>query len=313
LTPQDFLPSCRVNMTKKTRNWLIVLAIMAFPFVLFLGFLVFMEGPVPPLTPLPNPNGYDDLVKADSMVTPLETNVDKMGGDELRKAVAANAAALALARTGLSKQCRVPVQYSESYISNHLDELAGIKRLARAFAAEGRWALLENRTNDAIQTFLDTIHLGNESAHGGVLIDELVGIAIESIGTSHLTNLVDHLDAGTCRETAASLEALDSQRQTWDEVMQQENAWSHGAFRGWSYELARLEERHSMNAIFADTRKKFNGRVQSTRQLIIVFAARAYELDKGHPPASAANLVPEYLKAVPQDPVTGTNMAYSPR
>jgi hypothetical protein len=42
-------------------------------------------------------------------------------------------------------------------------------------------------------------------------------------------------------------------------------------------------------------------------------AARAFELDKGHPPASASDLVPEYLKAVPQDPVTGTNMVYSPR
>ena len=41
---------------------------------------------------------------------------------------------------------------------------------------------------------------------------------------------------------------------------------------------------------------------------MVDLAARAYELDKGHPPASAADLVPEYLKAVPQDPVTGTNM-----
>jgi hypothetical protein len=29
-------------MTKKTRNWLIALSILAFPFVLFFGFLIFM-------------------------------------------------------------------------------------------------------------------------------------------------------------------------------------------------------------------------------------------------------------------------------
>ena len=45
---------------------------------------------------------------------------------------------------------------------------------------------------------------------------------------------------------------------------------------------------------------------------MIALASRAYELDKGHPPATAADLVPEYLKAVPQDPVTGTNLIYSP-
>jgi hypothetical protein len=41
---------------------------------------------------------------------------------------------------------------------------------------------------------------------------------------------------------------------------------------------------------------------------MIALAARAYELDKGHRPASATDLVPDYLKAVPQDPATGTNI-----
>jgi hypothetical protein len=32
-------------MTKKTRNWLIALSILAFPFVLFFGCLMFMNEP----------------------------------------------------------------------------------------------------------------------------------------------------------------------------------------------------------------------------------------------------------------------------
>ena len=50
-----------------------------------------------------------------------------------------------------------------------------------------------------------------------------------------------------------------------------------------------------------------------TRQLLIDLAARAYELDKGQSPANVADLVPDYLKAIPQDPFTGTNLVYSPR
>jgi competence protein ComGC len=46
--------------------------------------------------------------------------------------------------------------------------------------------------------------------------------------------------------------------------------------------------------------------------LIINLAARAYELDKGHRPASLNDLVPDYLKTIPQDPSTGKNMDYSP-
>ena len=49
-----------------------------------------------------------------------------------------------------------------------------------------------------------------------------------------------------------------------------------------------------------------------TSQLLIDLAARAYELEKGHRPASLADLVPDYLKAIPQDPVTGTNMVFPP-
>ena len=37
-------------------------------------------------------------------------------------------------------------------------------------------------------------------------------------------------------------------------------------------------------------------------------AVRAYELEKGERPKDITVLAPEYLKAVPQDPLTGTNL-----
>jgi DNA-binding transcriptional regulator YbjK len=154
--------------------------------------------------------------------------------------------------------------------------------------------------------------MGNESAHGGVVLDELAGIAMESLGVKQLQKLADQLDAKTCRETAATLETLDSQRQTWDEVMQQERDWSRRAFPGIRYELVRLVERNSMQKIDQLAEQKFENQQTKTRQLIINLAARGYDLDKGHRPASVANLVPDYLKAIPQDPITGTNMVYSP-
>jgi len=300
-------------MTRKTRNWLITLLILASPFLFFLGLLFFWAGePLPPLAPLPNPNGYDDLLKAQQMLSNDTGEYNETNTAQVQKVVAADAAALSLARAGLSNACRVPIQYSRSYISNHLEELAGTKRLARAFVAEGLLVEAEGRTGDAIRSYLDTIRLGNESSRGGLLIDELVGIAIEAIGAAHLQTLVPHLDAKTCRETAAALETLDARRQTWDEVMQQENSWSHAAYRGWRYELLWLASRKSVTPAIAATKRKFNQQEMRERQLMIDLAARAYELDKGHPPANLADLVPDYLKAVPQDPVTGTNIVYTP-
>ena len=250
-------------MTEKTRNWLLVLFIVAFPFVLFCGFLILMEEPIPPLAHLPNPNGYDDLVKAGKMLPDAAGDYDKMNQEQLQKAVSANAAAVSLARSGLSKQCRVPIQYSESYLSNHLDDLACFNRLARAFVAEGRLARMQNRPVDAAKSYLDTIHLGNQIMHGGLLIDEMLGVADVSLGERQFQNVVTNLDALACRRAAAGLETLDSKRQTWNELMQQENAWSHGTFGtfpGWRYDIIqwkgnfnRWKERKIVASIIATT------------------------------------------------------------
>lgn len=300
-------------MMKQTRNRLIAIFTLAFPFVLFLGFLVFMAEPLPPPTPMPNPNGYDDLVKAGEMVSTNTWDYDKANLEQLRETSAANAAALALARAGLSNECRVPLQFSQTYVEKHLSDLAGLKRLAQALIAEGRLAELENRPGDAIKSCLETVRLGIVSGRGGTLIDALVGMAIEHIGTDGLHQIAGQLDTPSCREAARALETLDAQRQTWNEIMAQEHDWSRRTFTGARYEIARLMEHKSLTAAESSCERKFKLQQSRTRQLILDLAARAYQLDNGHPPASAADLVPDYLKAVPQDPFTGTNLVYSPR
>ena len=154
------------------------------------------------------------------------------------------------------------------------------------------------------------MRLSNQSARGGILIDQMVGTAIKAMGTAHLQKLVDRLDAKSCRETAATLELLDAQRQSWADVFGQEEAWSRRTYTGPTYRIYRLLlDRMTANAV-QKAKRRFNEQEKKTRQLIIDLAARAYELDKGHRPANFADLVPDYLKAIPQDPFTGTNMTF---
>ncbi|HEY5296554.1 MAG TPA: hypothetical protein VIK59_01365 [Verrucomicrobiae bacterium] len=302
-------------MTKEKRNGLVVIVVLIFPFLFFLGCLISgLTSPTPPLNQsLPNPNGYDDFVEAGKMVASDTGNFDEMNEQQLQSLSDENSNALQMARAGFQKQSRVPIQFSEVYITSHLNDLANLKRLAQAFAAAGKLNEMENRPGDAAKSYLDVIHLGNESSRGGTLIDELVGIAIESIGRDGLQRISNQLDAKSCRESAVALENLDSQRQTLNEVMQQENDWSHKTFPGIRYEIVRLMTYKSLLPAQAAARRKFNQKEVKTRQLIIDLAARAYELDKGSPPANISDLVPTYLKTIPQDPVTGTNMIYSPR
>ncbi len=298
-------------MTVRTRNRLITFSILAGPFVFFLGLLLFWDAePLPSVPPLPNPNGYGDLVKAGELAITNSWNYEAMNQPQLRITVLADGEALSLARDGLGKECRVPLQFTASYPDQHLSELAGFKRLAQAFMAEGRFAGLRGRQGDAARSYLDTIHLGNQTARGGTIIDALVGLAIENMGVTGLQNVSSRLDTTTCRATAAALETLDSQRQPWDAVMRQECNWSRRAFPGARYEIVRLMTRNSLNKAYQSAEQKFDKQEGKTRQLMVDLASRAYELDKGHLPANLADLVPDYLKAVPQDPLAGTNMIY---
>jgi len=162
-------------MTTKTRNWLITIFILAFPFIAFFAFLISeMSGPLPPSTPLPNPNGYDDLVKAGQMIRGDIWDYDKANREKLRGIVLTNAEALALARSALSNQCGVTLQFSRAYLTNHLPELIGFRSVAQALATEGKLAENENRFNDAAKSYRDAIHFGNEAGRGGIVVDEIV-------------------------------------------------------------------------------------------------------------------------------------------
>lgn len=299
-------------MTSKTRNWLAALFILAFPFLVFLAFLFHeLNGPLPPLQPLPRPNGYDDLTRAGQQMSDTIGTFEAMDGEQLRAIVASNAAALLLARTGLSNECRVPLQFSRGYWTNHIQDLVALRRLAQAFAAEGRLAEKEGRFRDAARTDLDAIRLGVEAGRGGTTADGMVGIAIQSFGLQPLQNISGQLDARTCRETAATLEALRERRPAWADWAQQSDAWSRRTY-GWREPWLKWIHFSARRRNFQHAIDKINSMQHGEDQLMIDLAARAFELEKDRRPASPADLVPDYLKAVPQDPFTGTNLIDRP-
>ena len=91
-----------------------------------------------PSKPLPNPNGYDDFVKAGTMLSGKASDYSTMTQTELVTLVGTNAEALKLLRVGLSRECRVPNDYSSRYINRVLFELSSQKELALTLCAEGR-------------------------------------------------------------------------------------------------------------------------------------------------------------------------------
>jgi hypothetical protein len=137
----------------------------------------------------------------------------------------------------------------------------------------------------------------------------LVGVAIEAIGLSPAEKLLPKLDAKQCREFAAALETADLDEEPLQAIIDRDRAWGRRTY-GWKFELTHLLSFKSSQRTF----QTFTNRIQTMqariRQLMLSLAGRAYELEKGQPPKSPNDVVPAYLKAVPQNPLTGTNLKY---
>jgi hypothetical protein len=272
---------------------------------------VFLGAAAPKPTPMPNPNGYDDFVKAGQMLNGDPHKFSEMNEVELRSFVSTNEAAFSLAKTGLSRECRMPQDFSPTYMQQYYRQPMAIKALALTFCAQGKLAKLEGRTNDSVESYLQTISLGEKSSRGGFMIAKLVGIACEYLGREGLQSWAGSLDAQNCRKICQALEAIGKQEESADRVLAEEKKYiSQGSTLG--QKLAGLKEIFSIRDDMKDFTEKFQQNQLQRRQMMLAFAARAYELENGSHPASVADLVPAYLKSIPQDPVTGTNLVLKP-
>src|SRR4051794_20947606 len=81
-------------------------------------------------TLLPIPNGYEDLLKAAISAVPEGRALNQLDDDELRNLVNQNRSTLDLARLGLKRECRVPIQYQRGYLESNMQVLPLFKTVA---------------------------------------------------------------------------------------------------------------------------------------------------------------------------------------
>lgn len=287
-------------------KWLFGLVVAA-NLILVLFVVLGAFEPRSPAKPFPNPNGYDDFVKAGKLVSGNAGDYSTMAEQQLTALVSTNGEALKLVRVGLGRECRVSNSYTNKFINFHLDALADQKKLVYNFCAEGRLAELQKRTNDAVQSFLDAEHFGIECCRGGVLISKLVGIACESLGRSGLRPLVDKLDAQQSRKIAQSLGLSETKEDSLKDCLDQERDFA-GKTGTIAQKFAALFMYREHQKMIANFTAKFQKNQRDRRILMIDAATRAYTLEKGKPPGSINDLVPDYLKEIPKDPASGANL-----
>jgi hypothetical protein len=260
---------------------------------------------------VPNPNGYDDFVRAGKMVVwPLDSEGDsadyrELNLENLRVSAATNAEALRIVRGALEQRCRVPIQNSTDWFRTHLGEMITFKELTQVFLLTGRLALLEGQTNDAVNLYLDSIRFAHQTTRGGLTTETAMTRTQEALGMQGLKSIQESLDASQCRRIAVVLEELDAQQESWE-----------GYFRRDLRYGLRAEPRSMFSLDHWRTMQRFKARFFQAqlqrRQAMLAFAVRAYELEHGTKLDSSSQLVPAYLKTFPQNPLTKKNLGLTP-
>ena len=270
-----------------------------------MGYLYFQP---PKPEPLPHPNGYDDFVAAGKM---LKGNVpDEETGtlEECREFVSANREALEQGRLGLTKECRVPTEYSRTWLQAHMSQITATRKLARAFCVEGELADLEKRPGDAASSYLTAIKMGAMLAHGGLTVDGLIAITCEAEGEMFFEREIQTLNIQQSRKLIAELEKVESEQEPSTQLKKHEKGWVRGAWSGFDgirMFISRAVATRSLNLIGTpqkDHLAQYEAGLQWELQLKAKLAAHAYSLEKGRLPTSWNDLVPGYLKSVPSVP-----------
>ncbi len=278
--------------------------------VVIAGWLFFFSAPPPPTVPIPSPNGYDDIVEAGRLLVHTEPGFWELDHEKLRAYVLPNAEALKLARLGLTRQCRIPVEYTQAYLTPHEVERSKISGLLRALRAERTLAEMEHRTHDAVNANLDMVRLGHESSRGGFIIDALIGLNLETSGLEGLQRSSASIDGPVCREIITTLQILEAKRESPEGFMRRDKEQSRRTSSVKERIKQMIEAKSFDEDAYVKTKfpKMVKERQHQTGHLLIDLAARAFELEKGRRPQSIKELVPDYLKAVPKDPITGADL-----
>jgi hypothetical protein len=279
-------------------------------FVVMTTIFVFLLRPRGALPALPNPNGYDDLVKAGSLATGNFDDYKTLGAEGLRALLTTNAESFRIARIGLSRSCAVP---TEGAISNNFAnlnaDLKSLRSMAKLFAAEGRLRELENRPGDAMRSYLDDIRLGVQLSRGGFLINRLVGIACEAIGSVPMGKLIPQFTAEQLHLLITDLEQIGTNYVSWNEIEDTERRCVYEDFTK-SPNPAKLVTMQMTRSATANARQKHEVALAHLRLLTTEAALRCYQLERGQAAQKLEDLVPKYLASSPRDPFSETAMVY---
>lgn len=141
----------------------------------------------------------------------LKGDPEALRSPEIGAWLASNRDALEAARAGSKLEYRGPdlVSPSGDMVGILLPNLGATRDIARAMSIEGRRAAANGDIEGAIRNFMDIDALGASTGQGPTMIENLVGVAIQSQAQTGLYDLMEHHQDGSL-DYAALAKRLES-------------------------------------------------------------------------------------------------------
>ncbi len=275
-------------------------------------------GPLPqPEPPHPGPNAYQEVLQiVNSISTTTIPDASMAPAKALQAYAQQQQRTAAQLHATLLRPCCVPLDWTPGAKVISINNLQALRNASRFLSACGHGELSAGRVSQAAEHFVDNMRLAHRTAHGGLLIDWLVGVAIEGVGIHDLAPIRHQLALEQISDVRRTLLALEADREPWDVVQRRDRNWTRLAF-GWRGKLETTLEQPLSSWFTPGPSPRSEpsysveiGRLARFALLLTEFALREYILEHGRSPESLNELVPRYLPAVPSDPFSDRPLVY---
>lgn len=254
-------------------------------------------------------NGYHVFADAmNALVSPDTIVQDEL--DEIRSGGTVTAGALAyiesntttldLVHDGLNHEYVLTPRYD--YESEDPDQWWGNARsLARLGLYDGTRLSLDGKHDQAMERYLDVLRLGHFINEQAVLIESMIGVAIERIALDSIFDLIPKLDVDALDTLAKELNHIQVNSPPFDHILANERAVMDET--GQVGIVGRIIYRRMVEKDLGPSRHIHD--VVESRIIGMELRARTriYTLEHGDPPESLSTVIPD--KRVPVDPLTG--------
>jgi hypothetical protein len=116
------------------------------------------------------------------------------------------------------------------------------------------------------------------------------------------------MDVENSRKALSALDQITTRGESVEDILKRERQWAGRGRFGPAGIITQLVQPFLNRAALEKFRQKFIKIESELDRMKIHLAAHAYELEHGKLPATARDLVPQYLKAIPLDPATGQEL-----